>query len=112
MAELLQTPGKEEMDQYIKDRVSKGVWLKAIRSRQKDVEAVWSSGLRELRELRFCPSDLVLSMTTFIYDQRVCLISSKKENYGLIIESEEFAAMQRVLFDAIWALSSPGEILD
>jgi len=105
MEELLQTPGKEEMDQYICDRVERDIWLQVIRSQQKDVEAVWPSSADELRELRYCPQHMVLSMTTFIYDNRVCLISSRRENYGLIIESEEFAAMQRVLFDAIWALS-------
>lgn len=107
MEELLQTPGKEEMDQFIRDRTEKNIWFKVIRSQRKDVEAVWPTSQEELRELRYCPQDMMLSMTTIIYDQRVCLISSRKENYGLIIESEEFAAMQRVLFDAIWALSKP-----
>ena len=108
MEELMQTPGQEEMDQFINDRVDAGIWLKVLRSEQKDVEPIWPSNNETLRELRYCPPDMMLSMTTFIYDQRVCLISSKKENYGLIIDSVEFAAMQRTLFDAIWALSAPG----
>ena len=76
-----------------------------IRSEQKDVEAIWPSNVEKLRDLRYAPTDMLLSMTTFIYDHRVCLISSKKENYGLIIESEEFSTMQTVLFDGIWGLS-------
>ncbi len=107
MNELMQTPGMAEMDRFIQDRVGKGIWLKVIRSEQKDVEAIWPSSPAHLRELRYAPPNMVLSMTTFIYDHRVCLISSKKENYGLIIESEEFATLQAVLFDAIWELSRP-----
>lgn len=107
MEELLQTPGREEMEKHIHDRVEKGIWLDVIRSQQKDVEPLWPSSATDLRGLRYCPPDMVLSMTTFIYENRVCLISSKKENYGLIIESVEFAAMQRVLFDAIWQVSNP-----
>lgn len=106
MEELMQTPGREEMDRFIDDRVDAGIWLKVIRSEQKDIEPIWPSSKDKLRELRYCPPDMVLSMTTFIYDQRVCLISSKQENYGMIIDSVEFASMQRTLFDAVWALSA------
>ncbi|NYT67130.1 TrmB family transcriptional regulator [Pusillimonas noertemannii] len=107
MEELMQTPGKEEMDLYIEDRIKHGIWLNVIRSEQKDVEPIWPSSPDLMRSLRYCPPHMVLSMTTFIYDQRVCLISSKKENYGLIIDSVEFATMQRTLFNAIWELSRP-----
>lgn len=107
MNELMQTPGMAEMDRFIRDRVDRGIWLKVIRSEQRDVEAIWPSTPAQLRELRYAPADMVLSMTTFIYDHKVCLISSKKENYGLIIESEEFATLQTVLFEAIWKLGSP-----
>lgn len=106
MEELMQTPGREEMEQYVKDRVEKGVQLRVIRSAQKDTHPIWPPSQSALRELRYCPPHMMLSMTVFIYDQRVCLISSKKENYALIIESEEFAAMQRTLFESIWTIGS------
>ncbi|NMG35723.1 transcriptional regulator TrmB [Azoarcus sp. TTM-91] len=107
MGELSETPGLEEMERFIAARASKGIWLKVIRSRRKDVEPIWPSSLGDLRDLRYAPDDMVLSMTTFIYDNRVSLISSRRENYGLIIESEEFAAMQRQLFDALWSVATP-----
>lgn len=40
-----------------------------------------------------------------IYGNTVALISSKRENYGLIIESEEYAAHQGMLFEAVWMAS-------
>lgn len=112
MGELSETPGLEEMERFIAERASRGVWLKVIRSRRKDVEPIWPSSLGELRDLRYAPDDMVLSMTTFIYDNRVSLISSRRENYGLIIESEEFAAMQRQLFDALWTVATPSAETD
>ncbi|HEY9460551.1 MAG TPA: transcriptional regulator TrmB, partial [Paralcaligenes sp.] len=105
MDELMQTPGMAEMERFIANRVQRDIWLKVIRSEQKDVDAIWPSNVEKLRDLRYAPPEMLLSMTTFIYDHRVCLISSKKENYGLIIESEEFSTMQTVLFDGIWGLS-------
>lgn len=106
MEELMQTPGRKEMEQYVKDRVEKGIFLRVIRSAQKDTHPIWPTSQTALRELRYCPPHMMLSMTVFIYDQRVCLISSKKENYALVIESEEFAAIQRTLFESIWTISS------
>src|SRR3546814_20006890 len=43
MDELMQTPGMEEMDRFIRGRVKKNIWLNVIRSEQKDVEATWPS---------------------------------------------------------------------
>ncbi|MBV6306684.1 helix-turn-helix domain-containing protein [Candidimonas humi] len=105
MDELMQTPGMAEMDRFIEGRVKKNIWLNVIRSEQKDTEPTWPSTTSQLRELRYAPPDMLLSMTTFIYDHRVCFISSRKENYGLIIESEEFATLQTVMFEGIWKLS-------
>lgn len=106
MDELRDVPGLEEMEQFIASRIEKGIWLRVIRSRTKDVASIWPSDPNDLRHLRFAPENVLLSMTTFIYDDKVCLISSMRENYGMIIESVEFAAMQRQLFEALWATSS------
>ena len=61
----------------------------------------------ELRELRYSPPSVVLEMTTYIYDDKVAFISSKKENYGMIFQSEEFARFHKSLFEGIWAISTP-----
>lgn len=106
MEELMQIPGQQEMEQYVKDRVEKEIFLRVIRSAQKDTYPIWPTSQTALRELRYCPPHMMLSMTMFIYDQRVCLISSKKENYALIIESEEFSAMQGTLFESIWTIGT------
>lgn len=105
MDELREVPGLEEMERFIDARVGKGIWLRVIRSRMKDVAPIWPSSSDDLRSLRYTPENVLLSMTTFIYDTRVCLISSVRENYGMIIESEEFAAMQSQLFEALWEMS-------
>lgn len=107
MGELTETPGLEEMDAYIAARVEKGIKLQVLRSRAKDTEAIWASGMEELRELRYAPDSIVLGVTQYIYDDKVAIISSKRENYGLIMESEDFARLQTVLFENLWQLSTP-----
>jgi hypothetical protein len=45
-------------------------------------------------------------MTSYIYDNKVSIISSRRENFAMTIESEEFALMQRNLFEVFWASSA------
>lgn len=107
MNELIETPGLKEMDVYIDERVKRGITLKVLRSRNKDVERIWPSGTPHLRELRYAPEHITLGVTQYVYDDKVSIISSKRENYGLIIESEDFARLQSVMFETLWAISSP-----
>lgn len=107
MSELQDTPGLDEIDRYRDERIAKGIKMQVIRSASRDTQNIWATVSEELRELRFTPPGLTVSMTTLIYDNNVALISSKRENYGLIIESEEFAAFQSTLFEALWRISTP-----
>ena len=41
-------------------------------------------------------------MTTIIYDAKVAFVSSKREAFGFIVESREFASIERMKFAALW----------
>ncbi|MGG4773266.1 TrmB family transcriptional regulator [Paenalcaligenes sp. Me52] len=113
MSELEAVPGLDEITHYQKERLSLGLSMRVIRSASKDVQHIWPNDkTRELRELRFTPPSITLSMTTLIYDNCVASISSKKENYGLIIESEEYANFQRAMYEVMWQSCIPATDLD
>jgi len=107
MRDLLDVPGREETDEYIRQRIREGIALRVLRSREKDVGDLWPSGAAALRELRYTPPGVVFTMTTWIYDEKVAIVSSRRENFGMTIESEEFARMQENLFSILWAASEP-----
>jgi len=107
MKELMAEPGLEEMERYLSERARRGTWLRVIRSAERDIVPIWPSSQEQLRELRYAPNEHTLAMTCFIYGNKVCLISSARESYGLIIDSVEFAAFQASMFDAMWSLSTP-----
>ncbi|MBY0380759.1 MAG: transcriptional regulator TrmB [Xanthobacteraceae bacterium] len=109
MNELIEAPGLAEMDVYIEERLKRGIALKVLRSPNKDVEKIWPSGQEQLRELRYAPEGVTLGVTQYVYDNKVSIISSKRENYGLIIESEDFANLQSVLFETLWSISTPAK---
>jgi sugar-specific transcriptional regulator TrmB len=106
---LLETPGQTTYDEYIVERVQRGIHLRVLRSAAKDVDRIWPQSDAELRELRYAPPAVLLSMTTYIYDDKVAFISSKKENYGMIFQSEELARLHESLFEGIWSISTPAE---
>jgi sugar-specific transcriptional regulator TrmB len=107
MRDLLDVPGRAETEAYIRQRIRHGIFLQVLRSREKDVGDIWQSGAAELREVRYAPTGLVFTMTTWIYDDKVAIVSSRRENFGMTIESEEFAQMQQNLFSVLWAVSEP-----
>lgn len=105
MRDLFEAPGREYMEQYVARRVEAGVSLRVVRSREKELEDVWPTDPSELREVRYSPVGMVFVMTSFIYDSKVAFISSRKENFGMIIESQDFARTFRNLFEILWISS-------
>lgn len=107
MAEIMEVPGLDRMAVYQEERLARGIDMKVVRSRRHDRQDIWPCSRAERRELRFSPNEIVLGMTMLIYDSRVAIASSKKESYGLIIESEEFSALLKAMFMSIWITSEP-----
>lgn len=103
MRDLYEVPGRSWMDDFVRRRIEAGVFLRVIRSPVKDVPNVWPQSAEDLREVRFASRDFIFTMTSYIYDNKVAIISSQRENFAMTIESEEFAMMQRNLFEVFWA---------
>jgi hypothetical protein len=106
MRDLLDTLGEEFMDNYIKKRVTAGIRLQVIRSEPKEVKPIWKESVEELRTLRFAPDGFIFPLTMYIYDNKVSLMSSRRENFGLIIESREFMQTQKAMFEVLWQAST------
>lgn len=107
MGDLFNVPGRAEMQDLVRRRIAAGVTLKVLRSREKDVGDVWPTRATDLRELRYVPPGIVFTMTMYIYDDTVSIISSRRENFGMTIESREFTETQRNLFMVLWRASTP-----
>jgi sugar-specific transcriptional regulator TrmB len=102
MRDLFEVPGRVWMDDFVRRRIEAGVYLRVIRSPVKDIANVWPQSAADLRDVRFASPDFVFAMTSYIYENKVAIISSRRENFAMTIESEEFAMMQRNLFEVFW----------
>lgn len=107
MRDLYEVPGREWMDDLVRRRIEEGVFLRVIRAHANDIHHLWPESDTDLRALRYAPDEFAYTMTTYIFDDKVALISSRRENFAMTIESEEFASMQTHFFEVLWAASQP-----
>ena len=112
MQDLYDIPGKIYMDDYVERRVEKEIKLRVIRSEMKDVEEAWPASGKEHRELHYAPKDMIFPMTMYLYDNKVGIISTENENFGMIIESKDFYETQKHLFEVLWQVTKVAKKID
>lgn len=99
--------GASLLDEVDRKRRAKGIAVRVIRVLEVDAPF---EAFREQpgsnRELRYAPKGTRFPMAMTIYDTgKVSFMSSKKEGFGFIIESAEFYAVMKALFEGYWGLS-------
>ena len=105
--------GNRWFDDYANRRIKSGIQLRVLRTREKDKEAIRKNVLArkyvtsksQLRQLRYVSEELAFPVTMYVYDDKITVISSRQENFALIIRSAELSQMQRKLFDLLWQTS-------
>src|SRR3989338_1944495 len=98
--------GADVVDRIIEKRVMRGIALRVIRSQERELPDVrYPTSAGQLREVRFAPHGMDFPVTTYVYDNKVVILSSKKETFGLIIESADIAQAHRYYFEALWEIS-------
>lgn len=95
--------GIEFVDKFVKKRIEAGIKSLSLRSfKYKPEREKELTHAKQLREVKFLPEGVELAPYMCVYDNKVVIISSKKEMVGFIIESQEFAEAQKAIFDLIW----------
>ena len=93
--------GVQYVDEMVERRLRAGITLRILRSREKEM-GIYPSRTSELREVKMAPDGMIFPIITFVYDNKVIYLSSKKETFGLIIESSDIAQAHKNYFDALW----------
>lgn len=107
MRDLIAVPGNQAMQEYIAERRARRLELKVVRSPEKDFLHGWPSSEADFRETRYAPSSRIFTMTMIIGEQSVAVISSRNENFAMMIDSKEYADTQLNLFQILWQASEP-----
>jgi len=106
--DLLDLLGKDFMNHHIEKRVKAGIRTISLRPPEKEPDHWYLNAANKevLRTVRFLPKNISFDIVCLIYDYKVALISSKKENFGFIVESKEFSDFMKVVYDFMWQGSS------
>lgn len=67
---------------------------------------------RDLREIKMTPAALSIPFLFYSWHDKVAIFSSSREGYAMVIESPEFTAGFKSLFDFLWQLSQTIEPKD
>lgn len=99
--EMLTMLGKEFLITFNEKRIRQKITLRTLwTGKQKAVKNIWEENDTGI-ERRYLPHTEV-GMGYTIYEDKVIFISSKKECFGFIISSHDFATMMRFQFEALW----------
>ncbi len=104
--DIIDVLGMDFIRHIIEQRVEKKITLRVIRPRETEVPGLWPAGEEALREVKLAPKGMVFPIVTFVYDNKVIYLSSKKETFGLIIESHDMAQAHQNYFEALWQIST------
>jgi len=89
------------MPRYYEKRVKNGLCVRALYPASKKSFLHKKRDKYELRESRLIPEAFNFHLDIMIYDHKV-VITSLKEKFGVMIESQQIAEAQKKIFDMIW----------
>lgn len=103
--------GKDFIVDFNKKRLARnisfrGIWpeSKMIESKKKGMD-ILASGKEHKRKIRFLSKKHTSSLTYALYGNKAFFISSKRENFGFLIESKEFVEMMTMQFEILWSIA-------
>lgn len=110
---MLETIGEDFLNHYVEERIKKEIWVKSVyitKERVPDYKYLRPETFEKtLRKIKFTPPDIDIENTMCIYDSKVAIMSSRKELFGFVIESEDYANMMKVFHNLLWNISKPYE---
>jgi len=90
---------------YIKRRIASKIKIKVLTEKSKETFHQKEKDEEELRETRFLPTGIEFPTATNIYGNKVAILSLEKEPIGLIIDNEEIAKTQKIIFELLWKIA-------
>ena len=106
---VVKTLGREHFADSNRKRIRNGISIRAIWPKDERVDLkkypFFGIGGRHLRTVRLAPKGMQWEMSYWVYEDKVAFVSSRKEMFGFLVQSQDFANMMRTQFETIWAIS-------
>lgn len=97
----------ENFRDFIERRYARHLKVRFLTNRSPETIALKKRDAQELRHTKFLSDDFKLKNANFVYGDKIAIISfNKKLPVGTVIEDEDIANTQTMLFEAAWDQSS------
>jgi HTH-type transcriptional regulator, sugar sensing transcriptional regulator len=108
---MLETIGEDFLNKYVEERTKRGIWVKSAYITSQRVEDYKyldpTTFEKTLRKIKFTPKEIAIENTMCIYENKVAIMSSRKEGFGFVVESEDYAKTMKVFHELLWNISKP-----
>jgi len=95
--------GMPYMEDFIGERYRHYLRIRVLTPKSKEAAALKQKDGEELRITQFLPAGIEINNCTFIYANKVAIISlNKKAPFGIVIEDESVHHSMEVLFESLW----------
>ena len=91
-----------ENKEFIEERKHKGIRVRVIAPDTAEAHELAKKDASNLRETRILTGKIPFTTETYIYGDRVAMLSFNKRIIGFTVHSKEFAQTQRFLFESLW----------
>ena len=102
---LLDVLSEEYLQWYVEERIKRKIWSNVIRVRDDNVStpSYMQGTENNLRRVRYLPKTALKHVAAlYIADEKLFVISSKEECFGLIISSPALSATLRSVWELVW----------
>lgn len=95
--------GKTFLKRHVQKRIARHIKTRAVRVKETEVdEELYQPGKKYLRDIKYAPDWFKAPTGVFIYRNRVSLVSTTKEGFGVIIESQDYHETMKNWFEFLW----------
>ena len=93
--------------EFIRDRLQRGIRIRVLAPDTPEARELQKQDRRWLRETRLIPPPEPFENETYVYGDRVAMLSFHDEALGFIVRSVDFAKAQRWMFEQLWIRYAP-----
>ena len=108
---VMDTVGEDFLEKYIETKKKMNYWIRSIHITEQKVETYKYLDPRTfeetLRNVRFTPKGINIPNAIAIWDNKAAIISSRKEGFGFIIESDDYVQSMKTFYELLWNISKP-----
>lgn len=103
ISDLVDVLGNRYLERWVKRRVKRGIISRVLLTQKSRVPQLYlRSDTIVLREIKWLPQDFTFDGLLSVFDNKVIYISSLKESFGFVLESDEMSSLMRLIFKSMW----------